>query len=262
MSKQKQIKPAIACGDKTILPEGAKKIPLIIMGKEYMIPETLTVMKAIEFTGHQYTRGCGCRGGICGACGFFYRFEGDYKLKTGLACQTVAEPNMIITQLPFFPMKRSMYDIEAVDGTPDEMLRTHYPEVFKCVGCGTCTRTCPMEIDVMGYVAAMKQGNVTKAAHKSFDCIMCGLCASRCPAQISQPNAALMARRLHAKVLTPEAQHMKGRVEDVNNDKYVPMLEELAAMDQAELKTLYMEREREPDLSKPGEWMPKDETKL
>jgi len=91
---------------------------------------------------------------------------------------------------------------------------------------------------------------------------MCGLCASRCPAQISQPNAALMARRLHAKVLTPEAQHMKGRVEDVNSDKYVPMLEELAAMDQAKLKTLYMEREREPDLSKPGEWMPKDETKL
>lgn len=262
MSKNKKVQPLIACGDKTILPEGAKMIPLVIMGKEYMIPETLTVMKAVEYAGYQYTRGCGCRGGICGACGFFYRFEGDYKLRTGLACQTVAQPNMIITQLPFFPMKRSVYDIEALEPSPEQMIRTHYPEVFKCVGCATCTRTCPMEIDVMGYIAALKQGNISKAAHKSFDCILCGLCASRCPAQISQPNAALMARRLHAKMLTPAASHLKGRVEDVKADKYVPMLDELAKLDENSLKKLYMEREREPDLAKPGEWMPEEKSHL
>ncbi len=261
MSKTKKIQP-IACGDRTVLPEGAKKIPMIIMGKEYMIPETLTVMKAIEYSGYKYVRGCGCRGGICGACGFFYRFEGDYKLKTGLACQTVAESNMIITQLPFFPMKRSMYDIEKLDGSTEEMIRVHYPEVFKCVGCGTCTRTCPMEIDVMGYVAHLKQGNIKKAAHKSFDCILCGLCASRCPAQISQPNSALMARRLNAKVLTPKAGHLPGRVKDVTDGKYEPMLDELTKLDEGSLKKLYTERQREPDLAKPGEWMPEDQSKL
>ena len=261
MSKKEKVQ-TIASGDRTVLPEGAKMIPMIIMGKEYMIPETLTIMKAIEFAGYKYTRGCGCRGGICGACGFFYRFEGDYKLKTGLACQTVAQPNMIITQLPFFPMKRSMYNIESLEGTPEEMIRIHYPEVFKCVGCGTCTRTCPMEIDVMGYVAHLKQGNIKKAAHKSFDCILCGLCASRCPAQISQPNTALMARRLNAKVLTPKASHLTGRVKDVKDGKYEKMLEELTKLKEDELKKIYVEREREPDLAKPGEWMPKDVSKL
>ena len=262
MSAKKKIQPVIACGDKTILPEGAKMIPIIVMGKEHMIPETLTVMKAIEYTGHQYTRGCGCRGGICGACGFFYRFEGDYKLKTGLACQTVAEPNMIITQLPFFPMKRTSFDIENLHGTPDELIRMHYPEVFKCVGCGTCTRTCPMEIDVMGYVAAMKQGNIEKAAEKSFDCILCGLCASRCPAQISQPTAALMARRLSARMLTPKAAHLESRAEEVKSGKYEAMLADLTKMDEESLKELYLEREREPDLAKAGEWMPEDKSRL
>ncbi len=260
MSKKK-IQP-IACGDKTILPDGAKMIPMIIMGQKYMIPETLTVMKAVEYAGFKYVRGCGCRGGICGACGFFYRFEGDYKLKTGLACQTVALPDMIITQLPFFPMKRSPYDLEKLGGTPEEVIRTHYPEVFKCVGCGTCTRTCPMEIDVMGYVAHLKQGNIKKAAHKSFDCILCGLCASRCPAQISQPNAALMARRLNAAVITPRAEHLKERVADVNKGKYEPMLKELSKKKEADLKKLYLAREREPDLAKLGEWMPEETDQL
>ena len=58
-------------------------IPIYIMGKQYIVPESLTIMKAIEYSGFKYTRGCGCRGGICGACATFYRIEGNYKLKTG-----------------------------------------------------------------------------------------------------------------------------------------------------------------------------------
>jgi len=163
-----KIKPA-ATGDRTIPPEGAKMIPIYIMGREYMIPETLTIMKAIEYSGYKYTRGCGCRGGICGACATFYRFVGDYRLRTGLACQTVATEGMIIMQLPFFPSNRPDYDLTAMEGTPHETLRALYPEVFKCVGCGTCTRTCPMDIDVMDYIALMKRGDIKGAALKSFD---------------------------------------------------------------------------------------------
>lgn len=40
------------------------------------------------------------------------------------------------------------------------------------------------------------------------------------------------------------------------------MLAELCEMDKDELKKLYVEREREPDLAKPGEWMPEDQTHL
>ena len=44
-------------------------IPIYIMGKRYDVPESLTVMKAIEYAGFKLVRGCGCRGGFCGACG-------------------------------------------------------------------------------------------------------------------------------------------------------------------------------------------------
>ncbi len=259
--KKAQIKP-LATGDRTIPPEGAKMIPIFIMGKEYEVPETLTIMKAIEYAGYKYVRGCGCRGGICGACATFYRFVGDYKLKTGLACQTVAEENMIITQLPSFPANRPDYDLDKASASPHEELRALYPEVFKCVGCGTCTRTCPMDIDVMNYIALMKRGDLKGAAHTSFDCVMCGLCASRCPAQISQFTAAMYVRRLTAKHLTPAAEHLEKRVEEVKSSKYEKMHKKLEKMKPEELKKLYVEREREPDMSEQGNWMPEDKDNL
>lgn len=61
-----------------------KMIPVFVMGKRYMVPETLTIMKAMEYAGFKFIRGCGCRGGICGACATVYRKAGDYKLHSGL----------------------------------------------------------------------------------------------------------------------------------------------------------------------------------
>jgi Fe-S oxidoreductase len=258
---KKKIKP-LQTGDRTIPPEDAKMIPVYIMGSEYHVPETLTVMKAIEYAGYTYVRGCGCRGGICGACATFYRFVGDYKLRAGLACQTVVEPNMLIVQLPFFPANRPGYDLEDMDGDPHEALRSLYPEVFKCVGCGTCTRTCPMDIDVMDYIALMKRGDLKGAAYKSFDCVMCGLCASRCPAQISQFTAAMFVRRVYGKRMLPRAAHLEKRVEEVKSGRFEKVLKELSAMGLEEVKEVYVEREREPDLAEPGEWMPEDVSHL
>jgi formate hydrogenlyase subunit 6/NADH:ubiquinone oxidoreductase subunit I len=230
------------------------------MGREYMVPETLTIMKAVEYAGYKYIRGCGCRGGICGACATFYRYLGDYRLKAGLACQTVAEENMVIMQIPFFPSNRPDYDLDAVEASPHEELRRLYPEVFKCVGCGTCTRTCPMDIDVMDYIALMKRGDLKGAALKSFDCVLCGLCAARCPAQISQFTAAMFVRRLYGKHILPGAEHLKKRVEEVKSGKYERMFAELDKKKADEIKKLYVEREREPDMAEPGKWMP-EETK-
>ena len=253
------IKP-LATGDKTIPPEGAKMIPIYIMGREYMVPETLTIMKAVEYAGYQYTRGCGCRGGICGACGTFYRISGDYRLQSGLACQTVVQPDMVIVQIPFFPANRPSYNLDDYKENSDlhEGLRNLYPEVFKCLGCGTCTKTCPMDIDVMDYIALMKRGDLKGAAIKSFDCVMCGLCASRCPAQISQFTAAMFVRRIYGKYILPKAEHLEKRCEEVKTGKYEKFLEELLTLDQDELKKRYTEREREPDMSGTGKWMPKE----
>ncbi len=256
---------------------GEQLIPIHIMGRTYEVPDSLTIMKAVEYAGHQYIRGCGCRGGICGACGTFYRLPGDYHLQTALACQTLVQPGMMVMQLPYFPANRPDYDLETLngkltldgDGSPaptrdalHESVRKLYPEVSGCVGCATCSRTCPMDIDVMDYVALIGRGDLEKAAEVSFSCIMCGLCAIRCPAQISQHTAAMYVRRLTGRYLTPKAEHVQRRVAEVQAGQYDEKLAQLKSMSTEELTGLYAARDREPDLTKPGEWKPKDTTWL
>ena len=172
----------------------ADLIPIYIMGKRYLVPDTLTIMKAMEYAGYQFIRGCGCRGGICGACSTVFRKEGDYKIYTGLACQTVVEPNMYLTQLPFYPALRQSYDYAAADPQA-ETIHALYPEIFRCVACNACTKVCPMDVQVMDYVSAIKQGDLKKATELSFDCIQCGLCASRCMGEMPQYHLGQVARR-------------------------------------------------------------------
>ena len=135
-----------------------------------------------------------------------------------------------------------------------------YPEVMKCVGCNTCTRACPMEIDVMGYINAAMRGDVAKAAKISFDCIQCGLCSARCPAQIAHYHVAQLARRLFGRYILPPAQHTAARVEEVLAGKYDGFLTDLTEMDEDGLRKLYVEREPEP-LDSTG-WEPQDKTYL
>jgi len=260
MSKEesgKKSKKAMATGDRAILPEGAKTIPIYIMGKKYEVPETLTILKGMEYAGFKFIRGCGCRGGICGACGTVYRKPGDYKLQVGLACQTVVEADMYLTQIPFFPANRAPYRLEELEGKPEEIFKL-YPEVFRCVACNACTKACPMDVKVLDYISAIKQGNIAKAAQLSFDCIQCGLCASRCMGELPQYHIAQLARRIYGKRIAPRAEHLEKIVKQIESGKYDEILKKLTQMDQKELEKLYMEREREPDTSVPGEWMPKD----
>ena len=84
------------------MPEESKMVTIYIMGKQYKVPEGLTILKAMEYAGYKLIRGCGCRGGFCGACGTVYRTKGDYKLKVGLACQSLVEDEMYLAQIPFF----------------------------------------------------------------------------------------------------------------------------------------------------------------
>ena len=155
-----------------------RMVRVYIMGKRYEVPEGLTIQKALEYAGMRLLRGCGCRGGFCGACGTVYRTEGDYKLKVALACQTVVEDGMYLTQIPFYPANKAFYDIEELTPTLESLVQ-QYPEVMRCVQCNTCRKVCPQEIEVMQYIAAAMRGDIAKLADLSFDCIMCGLCASR-----------------------------------------------------------------------------------
>jgi succinate dehydrogenase/fumarate reductase-like Fe-S protein len=263
MSEATQAKsaPKVATGDRAILPEGAKTIPVFIMGKRYEVPETLTIMKAMEFAGFKFLRGAGCRGGICGACPTVYRIAGDYKIHFGLACQTVVEENMYLAQLPFYPANRAGYDIEELDGSP-ESIHALYPELFRCVACNACTKSCPMDVKVMDYISATKQGNIAKAAQISFDCIQCGLCSSRCMGELPQYHIAQLVRRVYGRYVQPKAAHLKTRVAEIDAGKYDSLIEKLVNTDRAELEKYYIEREREPDMAAPGSWQPKDKQYL
>jgi len=238
----------------------AKLIPIYIMGKRYEVPESLTIMKAIEYAGYKFIRGCGCRGGVCGACATVYRKPGEYKIRTGLACQTVVEPEMYLTQLPFYPANRAVYDFGALQGVPEEIFAL-YPELFRCVACNACSKVCPMDVEVMDYVAALKRGDIAEAARISFDCIQCGLCASRCMGELPQYHIGQLARRINGAYLTPRAEHLKTMVANIAAGRFNDGLAELKAMDDARLRETYSAREMEPATA--GEdWTPKDNTYL
>jgi Fe-S oxidoreductase len=231
-----------------------KTIPIYVMGKRYDVPDTLTIMKALEYAGYQYIRGCGCRGGVCGACATVYRKAGDYKIRTGLACQTVVEPEMYLTQIPFYPANRASYDFESMEPTPESIYKL-YPELFRCVACNACTKVCPMDVEVLDYVSALKRGDISAAAEISFDCIQCGLCASRCMGEMAQYHIAQLARRLHGGKLAPKAQHLQEICEKIEAGAFDDELTELKGLDQEALKKLYTEREMEPAMTDEA-WKP------
>jgi formate hydrogenlyase subunit 6/NADH:ubiquinone oxidoreductase subunit I len=221
-------------------------VTIYIMGRAYKVPADLTILTAMEFAGYKFVRGVGCRQGFCGACSTVYRKKGDYKLQTGMACQTRVEDEMYLVQIPFVPAEKAIYNIEKEKYDVNVILK-FYPDIARCVSCNTCTKACPQDLEVMDYVQAALKGDFEKAAEESFDCIQCGLCAARCPSELVQYHIAQLARRMYGRYEFPQPEYLKKRVKEINEGKFEIDMEKIMKASKKELEKLYAERERESD---------------
>lgn len=222
----------------------AELATIYIMGKEYKVLGTLTILQAIEASGFLFVRGCGCRGGFCGACGTVYRTKDSYKLKVALACQTKIEDGMYLAQIPFYPSNKAEHNLSKIKPTT-ETLCALYPEIMRCISCNSCTKVCPQDIKVMNCVNAAIRGDYQKVAELSFDCIMCGLCSTRCPAEIVPYYVALAARRIYGSYIMKRASHVDRRLEDMKAKKFTAEIEELMRSSVEVLKERYTKRDIE-----------------
>jgi CO dehydrogenase/acetyl-CoA synthase alpha subunit len=151
---------------------------------------------------------------------------------------------MYVATLPFFPLEKKLYDINAVKPTEQVMMQL-YPEIYSCIGCNACTKACTQELNVMQYIAYAQRGEFEKCAEESFDCVMCGVCSSRCPAGISHPQVAELARRINGKYLQPQTQHLIDRVNEINEGKCEELIQSIMNKPLEEIKELYNTRDFE-----------------
>jgi len=219
-------------------------INIYVMGKEYKVPASLTVQKALEYSGFQYIRGCGCRGGVCGACGIAYRIPGSYKLGFALACQTLVEPNMSLFHISFYPANKATYSLEDIKLTAEQLVQL-YPELMRCLQCNACTKACPQDIEVMHCMAAAMRGDIEKVAQLSLSCIMCGLCASRCPAEIAPFYIGLICRRLYGRYIQKKDPFLGKRIREIEENGFDREIDRLMGEKPEELRRIYQKTQEE-----------------
>jgi ferredoxin len=219
-------------------------VKISIMNKSYFVPGEATIMQAMEFSGYQFVRGCGCRGGVCGACSVVYRMPGRSELMTGLACQSRVLENMQLLQIPFFPVNKAQYRLDLLEASV-EQVRALYPDITRCMGCNACTETCPMEIDVMNGISEILKSDIEAVSIRSTGCTMCGLCAARCPAGLAPYLYFLLCRRLDGRHIKKPFVDVLPRIEEIESGTYEEELSRLVAMNPDELKQLYQEAQKD-----------------
>ena len=226
------------------LQSDSRTVTVSIMGKPAPVPEDATIMRAIEHSGQQIIRGAGCREGFCGACGTIYRLPNDYRIHTGLACTTLVQDGMALSQIPSVPVEKAIYDLEAL--TPDvDTIKKVYPVTFRCVACGTCTKACPQALQVMDYIQAAMRGDIAELMELSYDCVGCGLCALRCPAEIIQHKVAILGKRLYGRYLRKESEELDARLQQVQDRAYDDEYAELMSLGREALSERYYARDME-----------------
>jgi ferredoxin len=212
------------------------------MGKSYRVPEGLTMIQAMWYTGHEVVRGAGCLGGVCGACAATYKTRDDIRLKTCLACQTVVEDGMsFYLAYPYYPSRKVPYRLEEVTD-PKQDLFKYYPEASLCRNCNACTEACPQGIDVRDGVWKAVFGEFEKVSEMFMDCVMCGHCIPVCIADIAPNHVAVYASRAQGVFLTPMPDNLNRRLEQIEAGSYEEDWKRILTLKEEELKAESLKR--------------------
>ncbi|MBM4119520.1 MAG: 4Fe-4S ferredoxin [Nitrospira sp.] len=211
-----------------------KMVMVEIAGKNYQVPEGITVVKALWYAGQEVTRGLGCLAGFCGACATYYRTKDDPKVRTCLACQTTVQDGMSFTMVPPFPARKATYDIRQLKD-PKQDLFALYPEAPLCRNCNACTEACPQTIDVREGVWRAVFGDFQAVSEMFMDCVMCGLCTPVCIADIAPNLVALYASRAHGAHFVEKPIQLDHRIKEITDGKYQGDWEQVMKMNEQEL---------------------------
>ena len=87
------------------------------------------------------------------------RVKGRQELKTCLACQTQVEEGHVRCHPALFPLVKQVYDMDKIPLNQQVMMQL-YPEIYACIGCNACTKSCTQELNVMQYIAYAQRGGL------------------------------------------------------------------------------------------------------
>ncbi len=206
-----------------------------IMGRKYEVPQGITLVQAMWYTGHEMIREIGCLGGVCGACATLYRTPDSHKLKSGLGCQIIVEEGMSFSISRSFPVRKPIYHLEEIDD-PKQDLFKYFPEVAHCRNCNACTEACPQGIDVRTGIWKAVFGDFKDASDLFMPCVMCNLCVPVCIAEISSNQVGLYVRRAQSVFFSDRHPILLKRIEEIKDGKFDSEWETLFSLSEKELK--------------------------
>jgi len=214
-----------------------KMVTVEIAGKKHEVPEGITMIRALWYTGQEVYRGIGCLGGYCGACATYYRTKDDPKVKTCLACSMAVEDGMSFSMASPFPARKAIYNIAELKD-PKQDLFNLYPETPLCRNCNACSEACPQGIDVRDGVWRAVFGDFKAVSEMFMDCVMCGLCVPVCIADIAPNLVALYASRAQGAHYTEKPSKLQARIDEIEQGRYQAEWDKTLNMDEQQLKAL------------------------
>jgi succinate dehydrogenase/fumarate reductase-like Fe-S protein len=184
-------------------------VTLVVDGWEVTAPAGRSIIEAVWAAGHTLVEHVGCLGqGVCGSCRAMVRRDGSPEVRFVLACETLAEPGMLVSFVhALAPRRERPYQISQFQDlwSVGAQVRSTFPEAAHCRHCGGCDAVCPRGLAVQAGVGAVVGGQLHTAGAIFEACIMCNLCTAACPEQITPNHVGLFARRLAATLVSRPA---------------------------------------------------------